>query len=218
MDHQSLNHRSLEIELTTKCTLFCPGCPRTYRKKLGHHTPWNSGHVDKQVILNTLDDPYFHSVRFVGSYGDAIYHPSFIEVMDKACNVDKRILLHTNGTYRKKEFWQELSKLPWDRIPRKRIFNFSVDGLSDTNHIYRKGADWDWIMTAVDILASAKQRPKLVWQFLVFPYNKHQVEEAKSMYKSLGFDSFEYSKSLRKYHEDWFESENERRQIDYNYA
>ena len=33
-------------------------------------------------------------------------------------------------------------------------------------------------------------RPSIEWKFLVFPYNQHQVEEARALAMELGFDTF----------------------------
>ena len=64
--------KSVEIELTTKCTLECPACPRTYRRKFGDRT-WDTGHLDKNIVFKTFDSPDFQSIRFVGSYGAVSY-------------------------------------------------------------------------------------------------------------------------------------------------
>tara|TARA_B110000046_G_scaffold35876_1_gene39295 strand:+ start:6610 stop:7248 length:639 start_codon:yes stop_codon:yes gene_type:complete len=209
--------KSVEIELTTRCPIKCPACPRTYRTTHENYPDWNTGHINPETVYKVIDDSYFDSIRFVGSFGDAIYHPNFVDIMAKACNVSKRIKVETNGAHRKPKFWKQVSELPWDNNRIKEIA-FSIDGLKDTNHIYRKGSNWDSIMMAVDTLASSKHKPTLIWQMLVFPYNEHQVEEAKSMYKSLGFDEFRSSKSLRKYNPRWFENEQEGRNIDWNYS
>ena len=71
---------------------------------------------------------------------------------------------------------------------------------------------------AVDTLANAKHKPKLIWQMLVFPYNEHQVEQAQTLSKQLGFDEFVYSRSLRKYKSKWFVDNQERKTIDWNYS
>ena len=216
-----MDYKSVEIELTTKCTLLCPACPRTYRRKSWlrkgrrEDIAWDTGHLDKNVVFHTFDSPDFQSIRFVGSYGDCIYHPDFIEIATKACEVGDRKLIRfeTNGSHRKQEFWKQLSELPW---PKKKEFRFSIDGLEDTNHIYRKNSVWKDIVTAVETLASGNNKPKLIWQMLVFPYNEHQVEQAQALSKELGFDEFCYSKSLRKYMPKWFENEQERKNIDYD--
>ena len=209
-----MDTKSVEIELTTKCTLECPACPRTYRRKFGDRT-WDTGHLDKNIVFKTFDSPDFQSIRFVGSYGDCIYHPDFIEIATRACESNKRIRFETNGSHRKLKFWTQLSNLHW---PNKKEFIFSIDGIEDTNHIYRKNARWKDIVMAVDTLANGKYKPKLIWQMLVFPYNEHQVEQAKALSRQLGFDEFVYSKSLRKYKSEWFVDNQERKTIDWNYS
>ncbi len=44
---------SLEIELTTKCTLGCPACPRNnpFEKK----EDWDVGHLDKNIVKSFAD-------------------------------------------------------------------------------------------------------------------------------------------------------------------
>ena len=209
-----MDNKSVEIELTTKCTIECPACPRTYRRKFGDRT-WDTGHLDKNVVFKTFDSPDFQNIRFVGSYGDCIYHPDFVEIAKRACDTNKLIRFETNGSHRKPKFWKQLSELPWGK---RKEFRFAIDGLEDTNHIYRKNSVWKDIVIAVETLAGGKYKPKLIWQMLVFPYNEHQVEQAKTISKQLGFDEFHYSKSLRKYHEKWFENNQERKNIDWNYS
>tara|TARA_B100001057_G_scaffold500153_1_gene613769 strand:- start:553 stop:1182 length:630 start_codon:yes stop_codon:yes gene_type:complete len=209
-----MDNKSVEIELTTKCTIACPACPRTYRRKLGDRT-WDTGHLDKNVVFESFDSSAFQNIRFVGSYGDCVYHPDFIEIATRACELDKRIRFETNGSHRKQKFWTQLSELPW---PKQHEFRFAIDGLEDTNHIYRKNSVWKDIVMAVKTLAGGKQKPKLIWQMLVFPYNEHQVEQAQILSKQLGFDEFHYSKSLRKYDHISFDSADERKQIDYNFS
>ena len=141
-----MDTKSVEIELTTKCTIACPACPRTFRRKAGDRT-WDTGHLDKNIVFEVLESNDFQNVRFVGSYGDCIYHPQFIEIMKKACVSSKKIKVETNGSHRNKKWWQQLSDLPWrDRID----FHFSIDGLEDTNHIYRKNSKWKQIMLGVE--------------------------------------------------------------------
>jgi len=114
-------------------------------------------------------------------------------------STDKFWLLETNGAHKPKRFWDQLVDLPW----RRRCgFIFSIDGLQDTNHIYRKNSDWDSIMYGVSKILSKprKQRMRMKWKYLVFPYNEHQVEDARKYAMDLGFEEFEPVKSIRKYH------------------
>lgn len=204
--------RRLELEISTKCTIKCPACPRTYQKP---RSEWNTGFLNKDLITKAISGGQYDVVTMCGAYGDAIYHPDFIEIMRNVCQVRQKIIVETNGAHRDKNFWQQIADLPWGP---KKVFLFSIDGLEDTNHIYRKNSNWDSIITAVKTLRAASPRPHVVWRMLVFPYNEHQVDEARELSKELGFDAFRVQKSLRNYKKSWFENDEERRAIDWNYS
>ena len=182
-----LTTNSLEIELTTKCTLGCPACPRNNREdpKEG----WDVGHLDTNIIKGFADIPSDRNYLFVGCYGDPIYHPDFIDIMRYYTDRNKRVTVHTNGSFKKQKWWDELSSLNWSH---NQEFNFSVDGLEDTNHLYRIRADWESIMRGMKTMGNLPndRKPRLLWKYLVFPYNEHQVEEARQLANSLGFDRF----------------------------
>ena len=110
---------------------------------------------------------------------------------------------------------KEFISLKWN--PGRHSMIFSIDGLEDTNHIYRKNSNWASIMKAVEIITSVpkQHRPYLEWKYLVFPYNEHQVDEARTLAKNIGFDQFLPYKSLRKYKKDWFENDEERLKIEW---
>ena len=178
---------SIEIELTTKCTLGCPACPRNdpYHKK----EIWDVGHLDTDIVKSFADVDSDRTYLFVGCYGDPIYHPEFIDIMRYYVARDKRVVIHTNGSFKTEKWWNELAACNWSYNQR---FTFSVDGLEDTNHLYRIRANWKSIMTGMKIMGALpkNQRPWLIWKFLVFPYNEHQVEEARALATEIGIDQF----------------------------
>ena len=61
---------------------------------------------------------------------------------------------------------------------------FSVDGLEDTNNMYRRGVLWDRI--DANIRAYTGTGAKGMWDYLMFEYNKHQIEQAKDQCKEWG--------------------------------
>jgi MoaA/NifB/PqqE/SkfB family radical SAM enzyme len=72
---------------------------------------------------------------------------------------------------------------------------FSVDGLEDTNHLYRQGVNWNNVLRSMKAFISAGGIAR--WDFLVFAHNQHQVEEAELLSKQIGFNSFTAKKSAR---------------------
>jgi sulfatase maturation enzyme AslB (radical SAM superfamily) len=71
---------------------------------------------------------------------------------------------------------------------------FSIDGLEDTNHIYRRNVKWDKLISNVKSFINAGGVAE--WDYLVFKHNEHQLEEAEKFSKELGFKFFTPKKAL----------------------
>ncbi|MEL0308912.1 MAG: hypothetical protein VW961_05960, partial [Flavobacteriaceae bacterium] len=65
---------------------------------------------------------------------------------------------------------------------------FSIDGLEDTNHIYRVNVNWQKIME--NTKAFIETGASAHWDMLVFDHNKHQVNQIRSLAGSMGFTWF----------------------------
>jgi MoaA/NifB/PqqE/SkfB family radical SAM enzyme len=189
-----MHYNNIEIELTTACTLGCPGCPRNYQKHLKGQ--WNTGHMSLDSVKWIAKNTDFNQYLFVGCYGDPIYHPDIVQILDFYAWLGKRVSIETNASNTKKEIWDTINE---ELDLHTFTWTFSVDGLEDTNHIYRKRSNWSHIEYAMSkILSMPKERrPVTVWKWIEFPYNKHQTLEAKALAKSIGFDEFASVTSTR---------------------
>lgn len=170
----------LHIEPTSKCTLGCPLCSRTwfyekFKKRLLHEV--DVDHLVKFIGLNK-------KVLLCGNHGDPIYHSEFIEMCRRLKENDCELAIVTNGSSKTKKWWRELNTV----LDEKDAIIFSIDGLEDTNHIYRINAKWKSIMDAVSVLQERKCQMK--WKFIVFKHNQHQIKDAEALSKELGFDQF----------------------------
>jgi len=96
--------------------------------------------------------------------------------------------MFTNGSGRTTSFWQELAKVV-------SYVRFSIDGLEDTNHLYRRGTQWGRIMESASAFIAAGGRAE--WDFIVFRHNEHQIEEARALAGRLGFRRFFVKKTSR---------------------
>ena len=76
-----------------------------------------------------------------GNYGDPMTAPELIPILRyfRELNPTASISMNTNAGGRDKKFWEDLS----DVIGRAGAVIFSVDGLKDTNHLYRQNVRWD---------------------------------------------------------------------------
>jgi len=70
-----------------------------------------------------------------------------------------------------------------------------VDGLSDTNHLYRQNVVWANVERNMRAFIDAGGRAR--WDFIVFGHNEHQVDEAKELAESWGVERFQLKKSGR---------------------
>ena len=171
---------SFHIEPTSKCTLECPLCDRTwfyetFKKRNSHEI--NIDHIVKFVGVNA-------QISLCGVNGDPIYHSKFLELCTKFKDNNCSLHIHTNGSAKTKAWWQKLKNI----LTKGDCITFALDGLEDTNHLYRKNAKWNSIMTAVETLKDGDF--KMEWQFIPFKHNQHQIHDAKKLSKELGFDEF----------------------------
>lgn len=177
------------MEITSHCNLHCPQCPR-YTEDGYLHKHLNQGHLkfedfQQNFDLNLL--PNLSYVKFEGDYGDCMMHPQinqFINFFDCVNNLE----LITNGSIRNTKWWGNLAN------QKNVVVTFSIDGLENTNHIYRIGAKWKNIMNNANAFIGNGGKAK--WKFIVFKHNQHQIEQAKKLAKTMGFEDFivEYSK------------------------
>ena len=65
---------------------------------------------------------------------------------------------------------------------------FGIDGLEDTNHLYRRNVRWPTLMRNVRAFVEAGGNAE--WDFIEFRQNQHQVEQARMLADELGFSMF----------------------------
>jgi len=183
-----MNNISWHIEATSKCILECPLCDRTWFYKKFKKRKLHEINVDH--LLNFFDGQSYH-VHFCGNNGDPIYHSEFHELCQRLKKINCSIDITTNGSKKSIEWWEKLGSI----LTTEDEIKFSIDGLQDTNKLYRINSDWDSIMQGFKIIK--KYQIKTVWKFIVFKHNQHQIAEAEKLSKELGFDKFKLEKSDR---------------------
>ncbi len=183
--------RSFNIEPTNRCVLACSECARTDNAFIRKNPRDISLDVLKNAFpLERREELAGLKVNLCGAVGDSIYHKNLHGVLAYLKEAGLRIELETNGSFRSKEWWEATLGIltPQDSI------TFSVDGLEDTNHIYRKNARWADIEWAMRFCAP---RVRTTWKFIVFKHNEHQLDDAKALAASIGIKSIIFKKSSR---------------------
>jgi MoaA/NifB/PqqE/SkfB family radical SAM enzyme len=138
-----------------------------------------------EAFVNQLENLYM-----CGNHGDPMMAPEALEIAQwlKKVNPKIRLAMNTNGGARTPDWWAKMAKV-MDHV------TFSVDGLDDTNHLYRQGVSWDKVEENMAAFCDAGGIAK--WEFLVFKHNEHQIDEAKLWSDTLGITTFSVKKSGR---------------------
>tara|TARA_B100000809_G_C15017172_1_gene487115 strand:+ start:51 stop:1091 length:1041 start_codon:yes stop_codon:yes gene_type:complete len=187
--------RTIEFEVTTTCNSFCPVCVRF---QLDNDGVWLNPlvdfnqHLSVEHLTKILSDPYVAdnvSLDFIGTAGDPIAHPNFLEILEVAKKLKPKASfnIHTNGGLRNPDYYEKLAKL-LSSVSHYDV-QFSIDGLKDTNHIYRIGVQWSRLMDNLRAFVKAGGKPR--WQMVIFPWNKHQVNEVEKFAKTIGCAGFD---------------------------
>jgi MoaA/NifB/PqqE/SkfB family radical SAM enzyme len=179
---------SLNMDINNICNVACPGCARQDR------IDGRNLHLDKpksisfDVWKKVIDElgPQLINITFCGNYGDAAATNNLPELIQYAIDVNKNIRFNvvSHMSINTVDYWIRLGNLPTKNL----TIQCSLDGLSDTNHIYRRFANWHKIMTNVAALRTTHAR--MIWKFIEFPWNRHQIDTARLLSKEMGFHKF----------------------------
>ena len=129
-----------------------------------------------------------------GNYGDPAAGRHTLEIYRYFRSVNPTITLgmNTNGALQNQSWWHDLGKL----FNQSRDYVvFSIDGLANTNHIYRRNVDWTKLMNNIRGYISAGGSAH--WDMLVYKHNEHQVDQCERLAYDIGFTWFRAKVSKR---------------------
>lgn len=184
--------RSLQLEISSYCNASCPQCPRNING--GITIPdlpkqnWSLGQFEH--VINQFKQSPLELVYFCGTYGDPMMNPHIIKMCEIIRNLFPkcRIGIHTNGGLQYKGVYKRLADVV-------DFCAFGIDGLEDTNHLYRRKVSWNKVIE--NAIMFIKNGGQAIWDFIVFEHNQHQVESAKQLSIDLGFSHFNVKKTSR---------------------
>lgn len=177
-----LSKNWLHIETTNRCTLKCPACPRTVWHNLIKR-PVPKADLNLDHLKSFLDCESMKEIdQFLlcGDYGDTIYYPRLFEMIKMFRH--KSFKIKTNGSRRSKEWWQELNSL----LTEEDEIIFGIDGIDEENLKYRVNADWDSILTGIDVVTKGPATIKC--STLIFDFNKDKLKEISDWAESKGME------------------------------
>lgn len=178
--------QELHIEISSKCTLKCPRCPRTELDPDGLNQEISLAQFKKAFPVPQLQN--IKKIVFCGDIGDPIYATEFVDIVayiKSFSAVDLSIV--TNGSYKKTAWWEALGQ--W--LSNRDTVTFSVDGWDqESNEKYRVNSDWDSIIAGINALRASSDC-RIGWSSIYFNFNEDRMEQIKALATELGCDEFQ---------------------------
>jgi len=189
--------RTVQWEPTSYCNANCIGCPRTDQETMltrPHIVEFqrHASESETQAFISSVTDPRIKNLNRIiynGDIGDAMMHPSIDKIIT---SVDQqrpevRQTLHTNGGGPWASKFEKIGNYVSQQNPNANIFLvFSIDGLENTNHLYRRNVQWKHILKNAEILR--KHKVQVRWRMNKFKHNEHQIDTARQIAKDWGWD------------------------------
>lgn len=187
--------KEIHVEPTTVCQAECAMCLRTLQ---GYHVgKVKNKYLTLKILQNKIGNivTNLNKIMFCGVLGDPVACKDLLPMIEWVLSQSPNCVIgiNTNGALQDTQWWAKLAKLTKDNI--RSYVVFSIDGLENTNHIYRKNVEWKKLIENAKAFINAGGSAH--WDMLVFKHNEHQVEEAKQLAKHLGFRFFRTKISSR---------------------
>jgi radical SAM protein with 4Fe4S-binding SPASM domain len=175
---------SMEIEPTTSCNLRCPQCPSGLREFTR-----DTGMLDLNLYKKIIDEIHPELVWLILYFqGEPFLNKSFLEFVKYAASKNLYTATSSNAHY----FTDEMAKATVESGLDRLII--SIDGTNqETYSKYRKGGQLNKVIEGTENLLKWKkelgiQTPHIIWQFIAFKHNEHQIPEIKKLAKEIGVD------------------------------
>lgn len=175
---------SMAIEPTTACNLSCPECPSGLNKFTR-----KTGNIDLVFFKKTIDHLAEH-VFYLTLYfqGEPYIHPGFFEMVEYSRRKRIYTSTSTNAHFLNDENARRTVESGLDRLI------ISMDGTTpETYRFYRAGGKIETVIEGTKNILRWKKElgsktPYVIFQFIVFRHNEHQVDEIKKLGKQIGVD------------------------------
>ena len=186
-DRSTVEPHRVRVEASSFCQLRCPSCPTT----TGHiHPAIGSGFLKFEDFRNLLDSaPQVKRVE-LSNYGEIFLNPQLLQILQYAHQKGVVISVGNGANLNnvKDEMLEGLVKY------RVLAITCSLDGATPESYQkYRVRGNFDTVIENIKRINFWKSHyrsklPRLIWQFIVFGHNEHEIAVARSMAKELGME------------------------------
>jgi radical SAM protein with 4Fe4S-binding SPASM domain len=174
----------LEVEPTTSCNLRCPQCPSGLRSFTR-----DTGMLSLPLFKNIIDEVHHDLVWLVLYFqGEPFLNKQFLEFVKYAAGKNIYTATSSNAHY----FTDEMAKATVQSGLDRLII--SIDGTTQESYSkYRIGGNLDKVIEGTKNIMEWKKKlnsstPHVIWQFIAFKHNEHEVETIQQLAKQIGVD------------------------------
>lgn len=181
--------RSARLDISTHCQLKCPSCP-TASGQIGAEL--GSGFMPADQFEHFMRDNSQIAHIELSNWGEALLNPDFTSITEYAYNHNVALTIG-NGVNLNTAKQEALESLVRNKV---RMVTCSIDGASQEIYAqYRKGGILERVIANIKAINEYKAQyrsrfPILLWQFVVFDHNRHEIPAAQRMARELGMEFF----------------------------
>ncbi|MCX6305280.1 MAG: radical SAM/SPASM domain-containing protein [Bacteroidetes bacterium] len=182
------NPLAVSIEPNNSCNLQCPECPAGM-KELTRPRGFMEPALFRSIINQLLPHLSYLTLYF---QGEPFMSKHFFDFISYATSKKIFVATSTNGHFLDAATVQKTIASGLNRLI------ISLDGADQQSYeAYRRGGDFNKVITGIRLLVSEKKRlkkqtPQVVLQCLVLSSNEHHLDEIRKMAKELGADKLEF--------------------------
>jgi MoaA/NifB/PqqE/SkfB family radical SAM enzyme len=175
----------LTIDPTNICNLHCPFCPTGYGLM---KRPKGAMNIDNFKRIMDILGPYLLHID-MQNWGEPLLNKDIYQMIAYAKKFEIHITVSTNFQNFSEQGAEAIVNSGLDRLI------LSIDGASqETYEKYRRGGNFLKAVDNINILMNKKRQlrsqfPFVLWQFLVFRHNEHEIETVRKMSQELGLDA-----------------------------
>lgn len=172
------------LDVSARCQLSCPECPGKEAGGLGIVGKGDLKFANFKQLVD--DNPFIRQIE-ISSYGEVFLNRQLKEIVEYA--FEKNITLTADNGVNLNNATDEIL----ETIVKCRVksLSVSIDGASnETYSIYRRGGNFDTVIENIQKINAHKKQlnsesPRLIWNFIVFGHNEHEISKARKMAEEL---------------------------------
>jgi hypothetical protein len=178
--------RVIRVEASSACQLRCPACPTG--QGLTGKTICGTGFLQIEDFKRLLsNNPTLREIE-LSNWGEVFLNPHFSEILEFAYRARVKITI-LNGVNLNHASDKALEALVKYQLSEMVV---ALDGACDkTYSVYRKRGNFDRVIANVKKINALKKKyqsskPRLIWQFVLFGHNEHEIGAARRHARQLG--------------------------------